>query len=134
MNVEELFKYMLEFFNNTEKNLQNEREKLGEKDMEISDVLHYLEIHTLKSYDLAKIGKLLQELRRERREIKYNIEVMELFQKFSEKYNNKFITKDIMQTLKDLGKKDKTQENPIYKYRTDILEKIGVKIEMEEEK
>lgn len=73
MEVEELFKYMLEFFNNAEKDLQVEREKLGQKDSEIADVLHYIEIHNLRSYDFAKAGKLLQNLRRERRQIKYNI-------------------------------------------------------------
>lgn len=129
MEVEELFKYMLEFFNNAEKDLQAEREKLGQKDSEIADVLHYIEIHNLKSYDFAKAGKLLQNLRRERRQIKYNIEVIEIFKRFADKYNNKLITGDIMQALKDKNKKDKVQEKPIYKYKTDVLKRIGIETE-----
>ena len=129
MEVEELFKYMLEFFNNAEKDLQAEREKLGQKDSEIADVLHYIEIHNLRSYDFAKAGKLLQNLRRERRQIKYNIEVIEIFKRFADKYNNKLITGDIMQVLKDKNKKDKVQEKPIYKYKTDVLKRIGIETE-----
>lgn len=129
MEVEELFKYMLEFFNNAEKDLQAEREKLGQKDSEIADVLHYIEIHNLRSYDFAKAGKLLQNLRRERRQIKYNIEVIEIFKRFADKYNNKLITGDIMQALKDKNKKDKVQEKPIYKYKTDVLKRIGIETE-----
>lgn len=129
MEVEELFKYMLEFFNNAEKDLQKENDRLSQKDMEILDLLHYIEIHTLKSYDLAKAAKLLQDLRRERRQIKYNIEVIEIFKRFADKYNNKLITGDIMQVLKDKNKKDKVQEKPIYKYKTDVLKRIGIETE-----
>lgn len=129
MDVVELFNYMLDFFNNTAKNLEAEREKLSKKDLEITDVMHYLEIHNLRSYDLAKIGKLLQNLRRERRQIKYNIEIIEIFNRFAEKYNNKLITGDIMLAIKDKNKKDKTQEKPIYKYKTNVLNRIGIKME-----
>ena len=129
MEVENLFRYMLEFFNNIKKDLQVEIDKLSYKDMEINDLEHYLEIHTLKSYDLAKIGKLLQILRRERRQIKYNIEIIELFNKFAEKYNNKLITGDIIQVLKDKSRKDKKQSEPTYTYKTNILNRLEAKDE-----
>ena len=129
MEIEELFRYMLNFFNNIKNDLQKEVDELSEKDMEINDVLHYLENHTLKSYELAKTGKLLQTLRRERRQIKYNIEIIELFNKFAEKYNNKLITGDIIQVLKDKSRKDKRQNEPVYKYRTNVLERLGAKDE-----
>lgn len=124
MEVENLFRYMLEFFNNIKKDLQAEIDKLSYKDMEINDLEHYLEIHTLKSYELAKIAKLLQTLRRERRQIKYNIEIIELFNKFAEKYNNKLITGDIIQVLKDKSRKDKKQSEPTYTYKTNILNRL----------
>lgn len=129
MEVENLFRYMLEFFNNIKKDLQVEIDKLSYKDMEINDLEHYLEIHTLKSYELAKIGKLLQILRRERRQIKYNIEIIELFNKFAEKYNNKLITGDIIQVLKDKSRKDKKQSEPTYTYKTNILNRLEAKDE-----
>ena len=129
MEVENLFRYMLEFFNNIKKDLQAEIDKLSYKDMEINDLEHYLEIHTLKSYELAKIAKLLQTLRRERRQIKYNIETIELFNKFAEKYNNKLITGDIIQVLKDKSRKDKKQSEPTYTYKTNILNRLEAKDE-----
>lgn len=124
MEVEELFRTMLNFFNNVSKDLEKEREKLGEKDSEISDILHYLENHTLKAYELTKVAKLLQNLRRERRQIKYNIEIIEIFNRFAEKYNNKLITGDILQTLKEKSRKDSKQEEPKYVYRTNIIERL----------
>ena len=129
MTVEELMKYMLNLFNNTNNDLHNEYEKLSQKDMELSDLDHYIEIHKLKAYELAKIGKLRKKLREERREIKDNIEIIETLKKFTDKYNNKLITGDIIQNLKEQETIKKKQENPIYKYRTNILERLEAKDE-----
>lgn len=129
MNVEVLMQYMLNLFNNTSDNLHKEYEKLSQKDMELSDLDHYLENHTLKSYELAKIGRLRKTLREERREIKDNIEMMEIVKKFTDKYNNKLITGDIIQNLKEQGILRKRQENPTYKYRTSILNRLEAKDE-----
>lgn len=126
MNVEDLMQYMLNLFNNTDKELHEEYEKLSQKDMELSDLDHYIEIHSLKSYELAKVGKLRKTLREERRQIKNNIEKIETIKKFTDKYNNKLITGDIIQNLKEQGTLRKKQENPTYKYRTDIIEKLEV--------
>lgn len=129
MTVEKLMKYMLNLFNNTGDDLHKEYEKLSQKDMELSDLDHYIEIHSLKSYELAKIGRLRKTLREERREIKNNIEMIEVIKKFTDKYNNKLITGDIIQNLKEQGILRKRQENPTYKYRTDILNRLEAKDE-----
>lgn len=129
MNVEELMQYMLNLFNNTSNELHEEYEKLSQKDMELSDLDHYIEIHSLKSYELAKIGRLRKTLREERREIKNNIEMIEIIKKFTDKYNNKLITGDIIQNLKEQGVLKKKQENPKYKYRTSILDRLEAKDE-----
>lgn len=127
MTVEELMKYMLNLFNNTSDDLHKEYEKLSEKDMELSDLDHYIEIHSLKCYELSKIGKLRKTLREERREIKNNIEMIEIIKKFTDKYNNKLIVGDIIQNLKEQGILKKKQENPKYRYRTSVLERLEVK-------
>lgn len=127
MNVEDLMQYMLNLFNNTDKELHEEYEKLSQKDMELSDLEHYIEIHSLKSYELAKIGKLRKTLREERRQIKNNIDMIEVVKKFTDKYNNKLITGDIIQNLKEQGVLRKKQENPSYKYRTNILDRLEAK-------
>lgn len=124
MPIEELMKYMLNLFDNTSNNLHKEYEKLSQKDMELSDLDHYIEIHKLRAYELAKIGRLRKTLRQERREIKNNIEMIEIIKKFTDKYNNKLITGDIIQNLKEQGTLRKKQENPKYKYRTNILERL----------
>ena len=129
MSVEDLMQYMLNLFNNTDKQLQEENEKLSKKDMELSDLDHYIENHNLKAYELAKVGKLRKTLRQERREIKNNIEMIQTIKKFTDKYNNKLITGDIIQNLKEQENLKKRQENPNYKYRTNILEKLEAKDE-----
>ena len=129
MNIEDLMQYMLNLFNNTDKELHEEYEKLSKKDMELSDLDHYIEIHSLKSYELAKIGKLRKTLREERRQIKNNIDMIEVVKKFTDKYNNKLITGDIIQNLKEQGVLRKKQENPSYKYRTNILDRLEAKDE-----
>ena len=131
MTVEELMKYMLNLFNNTSDDLHKEYEKLSQKDMELSDLDHYLEIHKLKSYELARLGRLRKTLREERREIKNNIDTIEVIKKFTDKYNNKLITGDIIQNLKEQGTLKKKQENPNYKYRTNILERLEAKDEQQ---
>lgn len=127
MDVEELMKYMLNLFNNTSDDLHNEYEKLSQKDMELSDLDHYIEIHNLKAPQLAKIGRLRKTLREERREIKNNIDMIEIIKKFTDKYNNKLITGDIIQNLKEQGVLKKKQESPTYKYRTSILDRLEEK-------
>ena len=129
MKVEELMKCMLDFFNNISNDLHEEYEKLSQKDLELSDLDHYIEIHSLKCYELAKIGKLRKTLREERREIKNNIDMIEIIKKFTDKYNNKLITGDIIQNLKEQGILIKKQKNPTYKYRTSILERLEAKDE-----
>lgn len=70
MPIDELMKYMLNLFDNTDASLQIEIDKLSQKDMELSDLDHYTENNKLKAYEHAKINKLRQEIRRERRDIK----------------------------------------------------------------
>ena len=124
MEVEELMRYMLNLFNNTSNDLHAEYEKLSQKDMELSDLDHYIENHSLKSYELAKVGRLRKTLREERREIKNNIDMIEIIKKFTDKYNNKLITGDIIQNLKEQERLRKRQKNPSYKYRTNILDRL----------
>ena len=129
MNVEDLMKYMLNLFDNTDKELAAELDKLSQKDMELSDLDHYIENHRLKAGELAKVGKLRKTIREERRQIKYNIDMLEVIKRFTDKYNNKLITGDIIQNLKEQEKLRKRQENPKYTYRTNVLDRLEAKDE-----
>lgn len=124
MNVYDLLECMLDLFNNTEKRLKEETDKLSEKDTELSDLDHYIEIHNLKAYEYAKLGKLRKTLREERRVIKNNIEIIGEIKRFTDKYNNKLITGDILKTLKGYKTIKNRQDNPVYTYRTNILERL----------
>ena len=124
MEVEELMKAMLNLFNNANKALYIEIERLSQKDMELSDLDHYLEFNNFKASQYAKLGKLRKTLRKERRLIKQNIEMIETIKRFTDKYNNKLITGDIIQNLKDQENLKNRQENAVYNYRTDILDRL----------
>lgn len=121
MEVEELLKYMLNFFQNTDKQLNNKNEELKEIDMQQQDILHYIEARNLNAGGYAKAGKLLKDVRAKRRKIKNDIEQMELIQIFTRKYNNKMIQGDLIQTLKGLSTINKRQAEPKYICRTNIL-------------
>jgi len=122
-------KYMLNLFNNTAKDLSKEYDKLSQKDMELNDLDHYIENHKLRAGDLAKVGRLRKTVREERRQIKYNIEMLEVIKKFTDKYNNKLITGDIIQNLKEQENLIQRQQNPRYKYRTNVLDRLEAKDE-----
>jgi hypothetical protein len=121
MEAEELLKYMLNFFQNTDKQLNNKNEELKEIDMQQQDILHYIEARNLNAGGYAKAGKLLKDVRAKRRKIKNDIEQMELIQIFTRKYNNKMIQGDLIQTLKGLSTINKRQAEPKYICRTNIL-------------
>ena len=55
--------------------------------------------------------------------------MIETIKKFTDKYNNKLITGDIIQNLKEQSKVKKRQENPSYTYRTNIIKKLEAKDE-----
>lgn len=127
ISVEDLMKYMLNLFNNISNDLSAEYDKLSQKDLELCDLDHYIENHKLRAGELAKVGKLRKDIREERRQIKYNIAYLEIVKKFTDKYNNKLITGDIIQNLKEQEKLLKKQDNPTYRYRTNVLERLEAK-------
>lgn len=127
ISVEDLMKYMLNLFNNISNDLSAEYDKLSQKDLELCDLDHYIENHKLRAGELAKVGKLRKDIREERRQIKYNIAYLEVVKKFTDKYNNKLITGDIIQNLKEQEKLLKKQDNPTYRYRTNVLERLEAK-------
>lgn len=124
MEIEDLLKCMLNFFQNIDKELNNAREELSTADLKQQDLLHYIENNTLNAGGYSKVGKAIKQVRNERRQIKYEIDRLECVQRFTSKYNNKLIQGDIIQVLKDLSTIDKKQEAPSYKYR--VLKELEV--------
>lgn len=125
MTTEEILKYMLVFFQDIDKRLQKLREEQSIADIKQSDILHYIENHNLNASQSCKLIKQLKKVRKERREIKNEIDVVQsLKDTFVDKYKNKFIEKDIIQALKNLRQLEEKQNNPkfTYQYLTEELE------------
>lgn len=124
MTIEEILKIMKEFFENIDKELKDLEQELSEKEKEQQDILHYIENNNLNAGGYCRVGKLLKNIRQDRRIIKDNIERLNHIKIFTDKYNRKMITGDIIQTLKGLRTINKKQQNPVYIRRTNIVEML----------
>lgn len=118
MEVEDILKYMLTLFQDTDKKLTELIEKMSEWDIKQDELLHYIENHNLDAVKSCKIIKLLKYVRFERRQIKNEMDVIRsLKDTFVDKYKNKLIEKDLIQALKNLRELEQRKNNPIYTYQ-----------------
>lgn len=123
MEVEELLKFMINFFQSIDKKAQNLLEELSRKDLERQDILHYIENMELNASGYAKVGKLLKKVSVERRNIKLELEKVNVLKdRLTTKYNNKMITGDIIKALK--GLQIINNRKGTYVNRTDILKQL----------
>lgn len=129
MEIEELLKTMLVFFQDIDKRLDKLSNELSVADIKQQELLHYIENHNLNAVESCRIIKLLKTVREERREIKNEINVVQsLKDTFVDKYKNKFIEKDLIQALKNLKELSEKQNNPSYTYKF-LTENLEVKDE-----
>lgn len=127
MTIEEILKIMKQFFEDTDKELKELSEELSQKEQEQQDILHYIENNNLNAGGYSKAGKLLKKIRQDRRQIKNDIDRINVVKIFTDKYNRKLIVGDIMQTLKGLKTIEKKQEHPVYIRRTNIIKDLEEK-------
>lgn len=129
MEIEDLLKTMLVFFQDIDKRLEKLSKGLSIADIKQQELLHYIENHNLNAVESCRIIKLLKTVREERREIKNEINVVQsLKDTFVDKYKNKFIEKDLIQALKNLKELSEKQNNPSYTYKF-LTENLEVKDE-----
>lgn len=129
MEIEDLLKTMLVFFQDIDKRLEKLSKELSIADTKQQELLHYIENHNLNAVESCRIIKLLKTVREERREIKNEINVVQsLKDTFVDKYKNKFIEKDLIQALKNLKELSEKQNNPSYTYKF-LTENLEVKDE-----
>lgn len=124
MTVEEILKIMKQFFEEIDKELRELSEELSQKELEQQDILHYIENNNLNAGGYSRAGKLLKKIRQERRAIKDNIDRINHIKIFTDKYNNKLIVGDIVQTIKGLNTITKKQQHPVYVRRTNIIKRL----------
>ncbi len=118
MSVEDILKLVLKFFQETDKRLEELKNKLSVWDIKQQEILHYIENHNLNAAESCKLIKLLKNIRSERRIIKDEMDIIRSVKDtFIDKYKNKFIEKDLIQTIKNLKQLEVRQNNPKYTYQ-----------------
>lgn len=122
--VEKFVEQMNYFFTNIEKVNSDLKNRLRTKELEQDDLLHELELSKLNAFELVKIASRLKKTRKERRDIKDKIEFIYTIKGFSDKYNNKLITGDLINLLKNIKQLRNNRENRIYNTR--VLEDLKV--------
>ena len=129
MIPEDMLKYMLAFFQDTDKRLKELREEQSKWDIKQDEILHYIENHNLDAIKGCKLLRILKQVRTERRIVKNEIDIVQsLKATFIDKYKNKFIEKDIMQALKSLKELENRQNSPKYTYQY-LTEELEIKDE-----
>lgn len=125
MEIEDILKYTLTFFQDIDKRLSQLSDLQSNWDIKQDELLHYIENHNLDAVKSCKIIKQLKYVRAERRQVKNEIDVIRsLKDTFVDKYKNKFIEKDLIQALKNLKELEQRKNNPkyTYQYLTEELE------------
>ena len=122
--VEKFVEQMNYFFTNIERVNSDLKNRLRTKELEQDDLLHELELRKLNDFELVKVASRLKKTRKERRDIKDKIEFVYTVKGFSDKYNNKLITGDLINLLKNIKQLRSNRENRIYNTR--VLEDLKV--------
>ena len=120
--VEEFAKEMNYFFTYIERTNSDLKNELRIKELEQDDLLHEIELSKL--FELSKVAVRLRNVRQERRVIKDKLEFISTLKGFADKYNNKLITGDIAQLLKNIRNLKENWETRIYKTR--VLEDLKI--------
>lgn len=97
---------------------------LRNKEYERDDLLHEIELSKLNAIEIVAVYKKLEKVLQERRVIKDKLEFISTLKGFADKYNNKLITGDIAQLLKNIRKLKDNWETRIYKTR--VLEDLKI--------
>lgn len=122
--VEEFAKEMNYFFTYIERTNSDLKNELRIKELEQDDLLHEIELSKLNAFELSKVAVRLRNVRQERRVIKDKLEFISTLKGFADQYNNKLITGDIAQLLKNIRKLKDNWETRIYKTR--VLEDLKI--------
>lgn len=126
-NIDEIEKFVEEmnyFFTNIERTNSDLKNELRTKELEQDDLLHEIELSNLNAFELTKVAGRLKKTRQQRREIKDKLDFIATIKGFSDKYNNKLITGDLINLLKNIRKLRENWNTRIYKTR--VLEDLKV--------
>ena len=123
MNEEEFLINMKNFFENIDKLKKDLEEQISRVELERNDLLHELELGKLNAVELTKVAVVLRDVLKERRQYKDELAKVMTLKGFTDKYNNKLITGDILQVLKNL--KTLKQNNETRTYTPRVIKKLN---------
>ena len=95
-------------------NMKQLEQEINRVELERNDLLHELELAKLNAVEMSQVAKALRDVLKERRIYKDELAKVMTLKGFTDKYNNKFIVKDIIQVLKNLRTLEKNNENRKY--------------------
>ena len=114
MTEEEFLIQMKNFFENIDKLKIDLEKQISETEYARNDLLHELELGNLNAIEMTKVAKTLKEVLQERRKYKDELAKVMTLKGFTDKYNNKMITGDIILVLKNLRTLQKNNETRTY--------------------
>ena len=117
MTEEEFLIQMKNFFEGIDKLKIDLEKQISETELERNDLLHELELGNLNAIEMTKVAKTLKEVLQERRKYKDELAKVMTLKGFTDKYNNKMITGDIILVLKNLRTLEKNNEARTYSPR-----------------
>ena len=113
-DVKILFLEMEDLFTNLDsvkKELENE---ICIKEAEQTDYLHELELAKLNGIEIMKVANSLIKTRKERRELKNRLELVNTIKGFTDEYIKKGIVSNLKQLIKNIDTLKSNQENREY--------------------
>ena len=114
---EEFLIKMKNFFENIDKLKIDLEKEINRVELERNDLLHELELGNLNAVELTKVAVVLRDVLKERRGYKDELAKVMTLKGFTDKYNNKLITGDIIQVLKNLRTLEKNNAERTYNPR-----------------
>lgn len=122
MTEKEFLIEMKNFFEGIDQIKTNLEEEIRKTEQERNDLLHEIELGNLNAVELMRVVIPLRDVLRERRTYKDELAKVITIKGFTDKYNNKLIVGDILQTIKNLTTLEKNNETR--KYRPRIIENM----------
>lgn len=120
--TKEFLKSIIDFFKSVDENIFELNKQLVTKEGEQEDLLHELELGKLNAIDINKTARQLIKTRKERRQIKNNLELLKTLKPTTDTYYKKGINAEITQTISNLDSLLKTWHDR--KYTPRVLEDL----------
>ena len=122
MTEQEFLIEMKNFFENIDTLKKDLEKEIKRVEQERNDLLHEIELGNLNAAELIKVAVVLRDVLKERRQYKDELDKVVTIKGFTDKYNNKLITGDIIQTIKNLKTLEKNKEQR--KYRPRVIQDL----------